>query len=216
MPVVTMTTFQVGESGVASRSRLMTPTRSSFVPSSACAMGRTARVLPVPVPATMPNPRRTPRGECPAALAAPVDSLPGSSPRKRSASASSSAPRDFQSTVSRSRPNASSMVSHAARVGAMTITRRAVPEATNASWSGGRYGSRTGRRAPGSVRAAESPAACPAPWWERAGLERAPEFPSSRLWSFAGLSWARHHGPVRSSAMVPPAQKSEPPRHFHA
>jgi len=34
--------------------------------------------------------------------------------------------------------NDSSMVSHAARVGAMTMMRRVAPEPTNASWSGGR------------------------------------------------------------------------------
>jgi len=38
------------------------------------------------------------------------------------------------------------MVSHAARVGAMMISRRDGPDPTNASWSGGRYGSRTRRR----------------------------------------------------------------------
>ncbi len=58
----------------------------------------------------------------------------------------SSSPRDFQSTVSMSRPNASSMVSQAARVGAMTIMRpRGPPARRNASRSGGRYASRTGR-----------------------------------------------------------------------
>ena len=58
MPVVTMMTFQVGVSGVASRSRFTTPTLSSVVPSSSSAIGRMASVFPVPVPATMPNPRR--------------------------------------------------------------------------------------------------------------------------------------------------------------
>ena len=56
MPVVTMTTFQLGVSGVASRSRLTTPTRRSVVPSSSSAIGRMASVFPVPVPATMPKP----------------------------------------------------------------------------------------------------------------------------------------------------------------
>ena len=55
MPVVTMMTFQLGVSGVASRSRLMTPTRK-VVPRIVSAIGRMASVLPVPVPATMPNP----------------------------------------------------------------------------------------------------------------------------------------------------------------
>ena len=137
MPVVTITTFHEGDSGVASRSRLMTPTRSSVVPRSAWAIGRIERVLPVPVPATIPNPRRTPLGRAVA---------PASSPRNRSASAVSSVPCVRQSVVSRSSPNASSIVSHAARVGAMTISRRDGPDPTNASWSGGRYGSRTRRR----------------------------------------------------------------------
>ena len=51
-----MITFQVGVSGVASRSRFTTPTRSDFVPRISSAIGRIASVLPVPVPATMPNP----------------------------------------------------------------------------------------------------------------------------------------------------------------
>ena len=45
-----------------------------------------------------------------------------------------------------SSPKPSSIVSHAARVGAMTIRRpRESPDRTKASWSGGRYGSRTAR-----------------------------------------------------------------------
>ena len=56
MPVVTMMTFHVGVSGVASRSRLTTPTFSSVVPRISSAIGRIASVLPVPVPATMPKP----------------------------------------------------------------------------------------------------------------------------------------------------------------
>src|SRR3978361_1668291 len=40
MPVVTMIMFQLGVSGVASRSRLITPTRRSVVPSSSSAVGR--------------------------------------------------------------------------------------------------------------------------------------------------------------------------------
>lgn len=46
---------------------------------------------------------------------------------------------------------ASSIVSQAARVGAMTMMRRVAPDATKASRSGGRYGSRT-------LRSAETPA----------------------------------------------------------
>ena len=43
-------------------------------------------------------------------------------------------------------PTASSIVSHAARVGAMTMTRPVGGSApTNASWSGGRYWSLTSR-----------------------------------------------------------------------
>ena len=56
-PVVTMMTFHVGVSGVASRSRLTTPTFSaSVVPRISSAIGRIASVFPVPVPATMPKP----------------------------------------------------------------------------------------------------------------------------------------------------------------
>ena len=66
MPVVTITTFHVGVSGVASRSRFTTPTRSG-----ACridsAMGRMPRVFPIPVPATMPKP--FPAGPFPQLLA---------------------------------------------------------------------------------------------------------------------------------------------------
>src|SRR5439155_470420 len=50
MPVVTMTTFQVGVSGVASRSRFTTPTRSGAW-RMVSAIGRTASVLPVPAAA---------------------------------------------------------------------------------------------------------------------------------------------------------------------
>ena len=57
MPVVTTMTFQLGVSGVASRSRLTTPTFSSVVRRISSAIGRIASVLPVPVPATMPKPR---------------------------------------------------------------------------------------------------------------------------------------------------------------
>src|ERR1035437_723804 len=138
IPVVTITTFHEGDSGVASRSRLITPTRSSVVPSSVCAMGRIESVLPVPVPATIPKPRRTP-------LRLPGPD-PASSSRNLSASAVSSVPCVRQSVVWRSSPNASSIVSQAARVGAITTRRRVAPEPTNASWSGGRYGSRTRRR----------------------------------------------------------------------
>ena len=158
MPVVTITTFHVGESGVASRSRLITPTRSSVVPSRAWAIGLMESVLPVPVPATMPKPRR----RAPSARCASC-----SSAQNPSASARSSSPLDLQSTVSRSSVNANSMVSQAARVGAITMIRRASPDATNASWSGGRYGSVTRRnRSPPAVTAASpvSPssfAACP-------------------------------------------------------
>ena len=56
IPVVTMMTFHVGVSGVASRSRLTTPTFSSSVRRISSAIGRIASVLPVPVPATMPKP----------------------------------------------------------------------------------------------------------------------------------------------------------------
>ncbi len=55
MPVVTITTFQVGVSGVASRSRFTTPTRTG-VPTISSAIGRIASVFPVPVPATIPKP----------------------------------------------------------------------------------------------------------------------------------------------------------------
>ena len=115
IPVVTITTFQVGVSGVASRSRLTTPTRSDS-PRMDSATGRMPRVLPVPVPATMPKP------------------LP---PRAHSRS---SAPCSRSSTVSTPvRPSASSIVSHAARVGAMTMTRPCEGRSRlKASGSGGR------------------------------------------------------------------------------
>ena len=54
MPVVTTTTFQDGVSGVASRSRLTTPYFSGS-PRMLLGDGRIPRVLPVPVPATMPK-----------------------------------------------------------------------------------------------------------------------------------------------------------------
>ncbi len=114
MPVVTMTTFQVGVSGVASRSRLTTPTRKG-APRIRSAMGRIARVLPVPVAATIPK------------------------PAPRAARSRISAPCSDSSTVSRFRPTAISMVSQAARVGAMTMTRPwAGRAAWNACWSAGR------------------------------------------------------------------------------
>ena len=112
MPVVTMTTFHVGVSGVASRSRFTTPTRSG-----ACrmvsAIGRTASVFPVPVAATIPNPR------------------PEAARRRRSSPCSRS------SSVSRCRPSASSMVSQAARVGAMTMTRPVGGSAARKAWGSG-------------------------------------------------------------------------------
>jgi len=96
--VVTITTFHVGVSGVASRSRFTTPTLSG-----ACrmvvAIDRMASVFPVPVPATIPNPR------------------PEAARRRMSS------PCSRASRVSISRPMASSMVSQAARVGAITTTR---------------------------------------------------------------------------------------------
>ena len=55
MPVVTITTFHDGVSGVASRSRFTTPTRSGSL-RIASAIGRMPSVLPTPVPATMPKP----------------------------------------------------------------------------------------------------------------------------------------------------------------
>jgi hypothetical protein len=61
MPVVTTITFCDGSSGVASRSRLTTPTRNGTWPpwpTISSAMGRMASVFPVPVPATMPKPAR--------------------------------------------------------------------------------------------------------------------------------------------------------------
>ena len=93
-----MTTFQPGVSGVASRSRFTTPTRSGS-PRIDSAIGRMPRVLPVPVPATMPKP------------------LP------EAARARISSPCSRSSSVSRWRPSASSIVSQAARVGAMTMIR---------------------------------------------------------------------------------------------
>jgi hypothetical protein len=51
------------------------------------------------------------------------------------------------------RPTASSIVSHAARVGAITITRPVGGSApTNAAWSGGRYWSLTSRMRAGWAR----------------------------------------------------------------
>ncbi len=114
IPVVTTITFHVGVSGVASRSRFTTPTRSGAWRISS-AIGRMASVFPVPVPATIPNPRP-----------------PRASSRTR-------APCVRSRYVSRCSPTAISMVSHAARVGAITITRPVGGSAaTNASWSGGR------------------------------------------------------------------------------
>ena len=118
MPVVTITTFHVGVSGVASRSRFTTPTRSVSVARSAFAIGRTASVFPVPVPATIPKPWRGRTSDV----------------ARRSASAVSSGPRVVQSSVSMSSAKPSSIVSQAARVGAMTMMRpRSPPEPTNAS-----------------------------------------------------------------------------------
>ena len=114
MPVVTITTFQKGVSGVASRSRFTTPVRSG-ARSIVSAMGLIASVLPVPVPAMMPNP-------CPLAA------------RLRT-----SAPCSVSITVARCRPIAISMVSHAARVGAITMTR---PVAGRAEWNAARSGGR--------------------------------------------------------------------------
>ena len=73
MPVVTMMTFQVGVSGVASRSRLTTPTLSSVVRRISSAIGRIASVLPVPVPATMPKPRPDARELAHARAVAPLE-----------------------------------------------------------------------------------------------------------------------------------------------
>jgi len=106
MPVVTMTRFHVGVSGVASRSRLTTPTLSG-VRRIVSAMGRMPRVLPVPVPATIPKPK-------------PPD-----------ASARSWSPCLVSRIVSRWSCTASSIVSHAARVGAMTMTRPVVGRAAS-------------------------------------------------------------------------------------
>ncbi len=118
IPVVTITTFHVGVSGVASRSRFTTPTLSA-----ACrmvvAIDRMARVFPVPVPATIPNPR------------------PEAARRRMSS------PCSRASRVSISRPMASSMVSQAARVGAITTTRPVAGSAARkALGSGGRKWSR--------------------------------------------------------------------------
>jgi hypothetical protein len=113
IPVVMMTTFHVGVSGVASRSRFTTPTFSSVVPRISSAIGRMASVFPVPVPATIPKP------------------LP------ERASSRTRSPARFSRNVSMCRPSASSIVSHAARVGAMTMTRPVGGSAaTNWSWSG--------------------------------------------------------------------------------
>src|SRR2546428_234393 len=90
--VVTITTFQVGVSGVASRSRFTTPTLSG-VCRVVVAVGRRASVWPVPVPATIPNPR------------------PDAARREMSS------PCSRARSVSMSRLIASSMVSQAARVG---------------------------------------------------------------------------------------------------
>ena len=99
------------------------------MPSSSSAIGRIASVFPVPVPATMPKPRRA------------------------RASSRTRAPKCCSRYVSMWRPTASSIVSHAARVGAMTITRPVGGSApTNASWSGGRYWSLTSRMRAGGAR----------------------------------------------------------------
>jgi len=114
IPVVTITTFHVGVSGVASRSRFTTPTLSG-TRTMVSAMGRIASVLPVPVPATTPK------------------------PRPEAASRRMSSPCSRSSSVSMESPMASSMVSHAARVGAMTMTRPVAGSAArNARGSGGR------------------------------------------------------------------------------
>ena len=121
MPVVTITTFCSGSSGVASRSRFTTPTRSGARTISS-AIGRMASVFPVPVPATIPNP------------------LP------ERASSRTRAPWCCSRYVSRCSPTASSIVSHAARVGAMTMTRPVGGSAAaKASRSGGRNRSVTAR-----------------------------------------------------------------------
>jgi hypothetical protein len=99
MPVVTITTFHVGVSGVASRSRLTTPTRSGS-PTISAAIGRIASVFPVPVPATIPKPR------------------PDAARRRRSSPCSRS------STVSTPVScTPISIVSQEARVGAITTIR---------------------------------------------------------------------------------------------
>ena len=115
-----MTTFQLGVSGVASRSRFTTPTVSG-VRRMDSAMGRMPRVFPVPVPATIPNP------------------FPDA------ASSRTSAPCSRSSSVSRCSPRASSIVSQAARVGAITMMRPVGWGAWRyASGSGGRWWSREG------------------------------------------------------------------------
>ena len=98
IPVVTITTFQLGVSGVASRSRFTTPTSSGSRRIDS-AIGRIASVFPVPVPATIPN------------------------PFPEAARVRISAPCSRSSRVSRCSPTASSIVSQAARVGAMTMMR---------------------------------------------------------------------------------------------
>src|SRR3954469_3872005 len=109
-------TFHVGVSGVASRSRLTTPTRRVSVWRIVSAIGRIDNVFPVPVPATIPKP-------FPAAASSRI-----------------SAPCCFWRIVGIRRPRASSIVSQAARVGAMTMSRPVGGSAaTNAAWSGGRY-----------------------------------------------------------------------------
>src|SRR5206468_7259990 len=118
MPVVTMTTFHEGVSGVASRSRLTTPTLRGAL-RIVSAMLRMASVFPVPVPATMPKP------------------LPDAASRRMSSPCSRSG------SVSDVSPSANSMVSQTARVGAMTMTRPVVGSAArNALGSGGRKWSR--------------------------------------------------------------------------
>ena len=114
MPVVTITTFQLGVSGVASRSRFTTPTLSG-TRRIVSAIGRIPSVLPVPVPATMPKPK-------PARARAWISS-----------------PCSASSTVRSASPSAISMVSHAARVGAITTTR---PVAGRAAWKACRSGGR--------------------------------------------------------------------------
>src|SRR5450759_1904963 len=115
-PVVTTITFQLVVAGVASRSRFTTPTFKLSVPRIVSAIGRMESVLPVPVPATIPNP------------------FPAE------ASSRISWPCCFSRMVGIRSPSASSIVSQAARVGAMTISRPVGGSAaTKAARSGGRY-----------------------------------------------------------------------------